>query len=172
MTKDNKNIDFNIVFEKNQTLIFRTILGFVHSCEDAEDLTQEVFVLAYQNRHKFRGDSEISTWLYRIAINTSLNFIVHQKRKTILQMGEDIWNYLFNKSNDDKNPQQTLEEEEEKRRIQKAIDALPEKQKTAFILTRVNELPQKEVAEIMGISLRAVEQLLLRAKENLKKKLA
>lgn len=151
-------------------MIFRTIIGFVHLKEDAEDLTQEVFITAYKNIDKFRGESEISTWLYRIAVNTSLNFVAAKQRKNIMSFGS-IWESLFNKADAEKNPLQELESNEQKKEIALAIDSLPEKQRTALVLTRFNDLPQKEVADIMKISQRAVEQLLLRAKVNLTKKL-
>lgn len=170
-----KNIDhiadFNTVVKENHLMIFRTILGFVHIREDAEDLTQEVFVTAYQNSRKFKGNSQISTWLYRIAVNTALNFVAQKQRRSVIQFGEDIWKSIFNKVSVEQSPQQILETDEENDIMQKAINSLPEKQRTAFILTRIDDLPQKEVAAIMGVSQRAVEQLLLRAKTNLNKKL-
>lgn len=160
--------DFAIIVSKYHTMIFRTVIGFVHVQEDAEDLTQEVFVSVYQNISKFRGDSEISTWLYRIAVNTSLNFVSQKQRKSFLQFG-DLLKSFFTKASDEKDPQQKLEADEEKAAVRNAIDSLPDKQRTALILTRFNDLPQKEVAQVMGISQRAVEQLLLRAKTNLRK---
>jgi RNA polymerase sigma-70 factor (ECF subfamily) len=163
--------DFDTIVRENHTMIFRTILGFVHIREDAEDLTQEVFVSAWRNIGKFRGDARLSTWLYRIAVNISLNFAAQKRHKTFIQAGEDLWNSIVNKTRELQTPHRMLENKEDSEVIQKAIDSLPDKQQTAFVLTRINDLPQKEVADIMGISQRAVEQLLLRAKVNLSKKL-
>lgn len=173
MEKRTENrINITEVVEKYHPMVFRIAVGFVHIREDAEDITQEVFIKIYQNQDKFRGESEISTWLYRITVNTSLNFIAQKKRRSFLQFGDELLKNLFGKADERKNPQQELEEAEEKAEIRKVIDSLPEKQRIAFVLTRYDELPQKEVAEIMQISQRAVEQLLLRAKANLNKKLS
>ena len=162
--------DFAVIVKKYHTMIFRTSIGFVHVQEDAEDLTQEVFINAYQNISKFRGDSEVSTWLYRIAVNTALNFVAQKQRRGFLQFG-DLLKTFFNKASNSLNPQQKFEAAEEKETVRKAIDSLSDKQRIALVLTRFDDLPQKEVAKIMGISQRAVEQLLLRAKINLSKKL-
>lgn len=170
--KTENRINITEVVEKYHSMVFRIAVGFVHIREDAEDITQEVFIKIYQNREKFRGESEISTWLYRITVNTSLNFIAQKKRRGFLQFGDELLKNLFGKAGERKNLHQELEEAEEKAEIRKVIDSLPEKQRIAFILTRYDELPQKEVAEIMQISQRAVEQLLLRAKANLNKKMA
>ena len=66
---------FRLLVEKYQGMVFRTCMGFVHNKDDADDLSQEVFVGAYQALHKFKGNSSFSTWLYRIAVNASLNKI-------------------------------------------------------------------------------------------------
>ena len=66
---------FKVMIENHQRLIFNTCKGFLHNEEDAQDVAQDVFIEAYRSIKKFRGDSKISTWLYRIAVNKSLNFI-------------------------------------------------------------------------------------------------
>lgn len=164
-------VSFEKIVKDQHPKIFRIIMGFIHTKEDAEDLTQDVFIKAYQNWNFFRGDSEVSTWLYRIAINTSLNYITQKKRRGLIQLGEDMFKNVFNKPNNDKDPHQKMEENELNDIIKKAIDSLVDKQRTAFILSRYEDLPQKEIAKIMQISEGSVEQLLFRAKTNLKKRL-
>jgi RNA polymerase sigma-70 factor (ECF subfamily) len=162
---------FETIVGENHTMIFRTVLGFVHVREDAEDLTQEVFVTAYRNIGDFRGEAQVSTWLYRIAVNTSINFIARKRRRALIGLGGDIWRSIFDREEDIKTPHRILEADQERESIERAIDSLSDKQRTAFVLTRMNELPQRDVADIMCISQRAVEQLLFRAKANLVKKL-
>lgn len=164
--------NFESIVLQYQTMVFRTAMGFVHSKEDAEDLTQEVFIRAYRSWNSFRGDAEISTWLYRITINLSLNHIERKKKRSFLQSASDIFHSFFNRGGEDKNSQQLLEESELKKNIQKAIDALPDKQRTAFVLSKYDDLSQREIAAVMGTTEGAVEQLLQRAKTNLQKKLA
>lgn len=163
--------EFEKILGEYQTMVFRTTMGFVHTKEDAEDLTQEVFIRAFCSWDSFRGESEISTWLYRIAINLSLNFVDQQKRRNLFQLAGDMFNNIINQKNAEKSPQELLEESELNRAIQKAIDSLPEKQRIAFVLSKYEDLPQKEIAKIMDTSEGAVEQLLQRAKTNLQKKL-
>lgn len=162
---------FEQVVEQYHKMVFRTALGFLHQREDAEDLTQEVFIRAYRSWERFRGDSEVSTWLYRITVNLSLSYINTKSRRSLIQIGEDFFHNLLGRGSDDLNPHQQLERSEQDRRIASAIDSLPDKQRTAFVLSRIDELPQREVAAIMNTTEGSVEQLLIRARANLQKKL-
>ena len=160
----------------HQALVFRTCMGFTRSSEDAEDLTQEVFISAYQQLRSFKGDSKLSTWLYRIAVNASLNHVRSSKKRSIFQRIEGLFArdkaeilpvaLLFSDT-----PERQLIAVQEKEAIEQAIDLLPENQRVAFTLSKYDELPQSEIAAVMGISEGAVEQLLQRAKSNLRKKL-
>ena len=98
----------------------------------------------------------------------SINFVNRNRKNRFLQSLEDI----FYKPSGEKTPLEQLEESERDQRIRKAIDSLPEKQRTAFVLSKYEELPQKTIASVMNISEGAVEQLLQRAKNNLQKKLS
>lgn len=153
--------------EKYQGPVFRTAMGFVHTKEDAEDITQEVFIKVFQSLSDFRGDAGFSTWVYRIAVNTSIHFANKNRKSSLLQSLENI----FLPSSDEKTPLEQLEISERDQRIKKAIDSLPDAQRTAFILSRYEELTQKEIASVMDKSEGAVEQLLQRAKSTLQKKL-
>ena len=159
---------FKNLMEKYQLQVFRTVMGFVHLKEDAEEVTQDIFVRVYQSLSSFHHDAEFSTWLYRITVNTSLNFLRSNRKNRLLQSLEAI----FSHRSEEKTPLEELEHAERDRRIRMAIDALPEKQRMAFILSRYEELPQKKIAAVMNRSEGAVEQLLQRAKENLQKKLS
>ncbi len=163
---------YKLLVEKYQQMVFRTALGFVHSKEDAEDITQDVFIKAYTSLSTFKGESEFSTWLYRITLNTAINFSNKNKFKMLYDDIENALSGIFNRASDEKSIQQQLEANENTRKIEKAINSLKEKQKTAFILSKYEELPQKRIAEIMKTSEGAVEQLLQRAKSNLQKKLS
>lgn len=162
---------FETIVSEYQAMVFRTAMGFVHSKEDAEDLTQDVFLRAYNSWGSFRGDSQISTWLYRITINLSLNFIEQQKRRNCFQLAGDVLGNLLNRGSGVKTPQEQLEDSELDRAIQKAVDSLCQKQRIAFVLSKYEDLSQREIAEIMETAEGAVEQLLQRAKINLQKKL-
>ena len=167
----NTNVYKQLV-DKYRQMVFRTAMGFVHSKEDAEDIAQDVFLKAYTSLASFQGTSEFSTWLYRIALNTSINFANKNKFKRFLVDMETAVFSLFHRVSEEENALSKMEEEERKQAIKKAMDGLNEKQRTAFVLSKYEDLSQKQIAEIMQLSEGAVEQFLQRAKSNLRKKLA
>lgn len=158
--------------DKYRQMVFRTAMGFVHSKEDAEDIVQDVFLKAYTSLAAFQGVSEFSTWIYRITLNTSINFVNKNKFKRFLVDMETAVSLLFHRATEEKNAASRIEEDERNIAVKNAIDGLNEKQRTAFVLSKYEELSQKQIADIMQLSEGAVEQLLQRAKSNLRKKLA
>jgi RNA polymerase sigma-70 factor (ECF subfamily) len=171
--KGNRN-DFIFIVEKYQQMVFRVAMGFVHEKEDAEDLTQEIFLNAWQSLGKFRGDSQFSTWLHRIAINACLNHARKSKITIVTRMAS-----LFGQVNSaepgipefSENPEEIIIKKEHSEWLQRALDSLPENQHTAIVLSKYEDLPQKEIAEIMNLTEGAVEALIQRAKKNLRQKL-
>ena len=166
-----EKVRFELIVKDHTMMVFRTAMGFVHLREEAEDITQDVFIRAFKAYENFRGDSSISTWLYRITVNVSLNYIAQKKRNNIFQYSNDVLKRMFDRQEKTQTPLEKLEISDRERIIQNAIDDLPEKQRIAFILQRYDDLPQKEIAIIMEISEGAVEQLLQRAKVKLQKTL-
>lgn len=169
----NRN-DFRLLVEKYKQLVFSTCMGFVHHEEDANEITQDVFVSAYQSLSSFRQKSAFSTWLYRIATNASLNFL-RQKKRPVFRMdllfGGEKQGEVQLPDVDVENPEQLMISREQREIIQKKLDELPDKQKTALVLSKYDNLSQKEIAAVMEISEGAVEQLIQRGKANLHKKL-
>ncbi|RMG86073.1 MAG: RNA polymerase sigma factor [Bacteroidetes bacterium] len=143
--------------------VYNTALSYVQNAEDAEEITQDVFIKIHQNAGNFKGESAVSTWVYRITVNTALNVVKRKKRWRILPFGTEA-----NDQPDFEHPGVLLEKKEHAKYLFKAIDRLPESQKTAFILSYVEGLPRQEVADIMEVSLKAVESLLQRGKKNLR----
>ena len=164
---------FRLLVEKYQQMVFRTCMGFVHDRDDADDLSQEVFINAYQSLAGFKAESSFSTWIYRIAVNASLNRIRKSSKNFILQRLDALAGKKEPAVNitDSEDPEHIVIRDEHARWLQKAIDSLPENQQTAIVLSKYDDLSQKEIAEVMNISEGAVEALLQRAKKNLRKKL-
>jgi len=167
---------FRLLIEKYQQMVFRTCMGFVHNKDDADDLTQEVFIQAYQALSKFKMESAFSTWLYRIAVNASLNKIRRSAGTSLFQRIESLFERDNNKVDffspvNTEDPESIIIKQEHSLWLKKALDSLPENQRTAIILSKYDDLPQKEIAEIMNITEGAVEALLQRAKKNLREKL-
>jgi len=168
---------FRILVDQYQQMVFRTCMGFLHHKEDVEDLTQEVFIRAYQSLSRFKGDAAFSTWLYRIAVNASLNKVRKSSKNLILQHldklfgGEEVKEVQLPAS-DTEDPENILIQKEHVEWVRKALDSLPENQRTAIVLSKYDDLSQKEIASIMNTTEGAVESLLQRAKKNLREKLS
>ncbi len=165
---------FKQLVELYQDKVYNTVLGFLHSREDAEDIAQEVFIEVFNAIRKFRGEAKLSTWIYRIAVNKSLEYI----RKKNRQKRFAFFANLFEVSDSNKlqitdfeHPGIQLEHKENARVMFAAIAKLPENQKIAFTLHKVEGLSYQEVCEVMKLSLSSVESLMFRAKKNLQKKL-
>ncbi len=148
----------------------------VQDQQSAEDITQEVFVMVFKNILAFNERSSISTWIYRITVNKCLDHIRSKKR--VKRSGFIV--SIFSSSDDSPgaeipdfvHPGVVLDNREKSKFLFAAIKKLPENQQTVFVLAHLEDLPQKEIAEIMDLSLKAVESLLQRAKGNLRKLLA
>ena len=153
----------------HNNVVFRTCMGYVQNEDDANDITQEVLIKAIQSIHQFKAKSSIKTWVTRIAINLSLNYIRDNKKhnnKTKLEKAD----YFL--SDEESEPDYSLSREEIKKNLSDATSQLPERQQEAFILFHYNDYSYREISEITGDSKSSVESLLQRARKNLQKKLA
>lgn len=169
--KEGNEIAFKHLVETRQSLVFNTVLGFLQSQEDAEDVTQDVFVKVFESIHQFKAESALSTWVYRVAVTTALEYIRRKKRKKRFGfltplLGEE--NEPTLELPDFHHPGVRLDNKEKASMLFKAIKELPENQQIAFILNKVEGLSYQEVSTIMKTSLSAVESLLHRAKNNLR----
>ena len=167
---------FQQLVETYQRMVVNTCFGIVHNTADAEDLAQDVFLEVFRTVENFRGDSKISTWLYRIATNRSLNHVRNKNRKGFFQSLEETFTGGRNRTseiseNRSDQPDHNITDSQRKDFLHKAINQLPEKQRIAFTLNKYEELPYQQIAEIMEISLASVESLIHRAKKNLQEQL-
>lgn len=171
---------YSALVNKYQGMVYRTCIGFLHHREDAEDVTQDVFVKAFGAIRSFKGDASFSTWLYRIAVNESLTFLRRRQRDRYLhRLGSWIGfsndaevKQVERMANSEPDPESVMIKDEQTQWVNRLIDELPERQRIAFTLSRYGDLSQSEVAQTMGLTEGAVESLLQRAKLNLRKKLS
>ena len=166
---------FKLLIDQQQEKVLNTCLGFVRNQHDAEDLTQEVFVEVYRSIANFRKESKLSSWIYRIAVSKSLEYLRAKKRKkrfaffqSLIGLNDQIEHIAAGESH---HPGLRLEDKERAKILFAAIDQLAENQKVAFTLHKVEGLSYKEIADIMEVSLSSIESLMFRAKKNLKKRL-
>ena len=164
---------FRLIVEQYQKLVLNCSYKFLRNRESAEDITQEVFLEVFESIHSFRGDSRLSTWIYRITVTKSLNYLKSLKRKKRFAVIVS----LFEKEETEKQisaptamePEKELENQERARVLQWALAKLPENQRTAFTLSNYEEMSYEEISLIMTTSIPSVESLIHRAKSNLKK---
>jgi RNA polymerase sigma-70 factor (ECF subfamily) len=158
-----------------QNKVYNTALSYLQNNEEAEEVAMDVFLELFQSAANFRGESSVSTWIYRITINKSLDKLKYRNRKKRLVWISSIFSNEEGELLHDKphfeHPGILLENKEKSVLLFKAIDQLPEKQKSAYLLSYVEMLPQNEVAQILETSVGAVESLLQRAKVKLRKEL-
>jgi len=163
---------FRQLYDAYKRLVFNASLGYLQNSSEAEEITQDVFIEINRSAAHFKGESSIKTWIYRITVNKCLDQLRHRNRKK----RAGFLTSLFKKDSAElmidvphfHHPGVLLENKEKAALLFKLIDQLPEKQKTAFFLAHLEDLPQHEIAEVMGSSVKAVESLIQRAKANLR----
>jgi RNA polymerase sigma-70 factor (ECF subfamily) len=165
---------FREIVETRQGMVYNTVLGLLQNAEDAEDVTQEVFIKVFESVRQFKGESAFSTWLYRIAVTTALEFLRKKKRKKrfafVTGLFGDSASPLYEPA-DFVHPGVQLDNRENARILFGAIHRLPENQRVAFTLHKIEGLSYQEVADVMHTTVSAIESLLHRAKQNLRKML-
>ena len=157
---------FNQLVLKYQKRIFNLVYRMVRNIEEAKDLTQEIFVKAYQGLKNFKGEASFSTWLHQIAINSAINYSSARKWKNLVSIfevkePEASWG----------NPTQDLKQEQINRTIDAAILSLPPQQRSVFILRHYEELPYQEIAKMTGRTEGALKANYFQAVKKLQKKL-
>ena len=165
---------FKNVYDRHARMVFNLCLNYVQNREEAEEITQDVFVKVHDGLGEFRAEAALRTWIYRIAINCCLDHVKARKRKKrslfalfkpVDRQVEQVVGSPFD------HPGVQMEDSEAVERIFRHINALPAQQKSALLLKTMEGLSQNEVAEVLGISAKAVESLLSRARRTLKDEL-
>lgn len=164
---------FEKLYHQYKTLVFNVALNYLQNTEDAEEVTQDVFVKAYHSLEDFNQKSTYKTWIYRITINQCLDFIKRknsQKRFYIFGKKSQNEQEYLNTTNFE-HPGILLENQENAKILFEVINTLTENQKTAFLLSKLDGLSNPEIAEIMQLSISSVESLIFRGKAALQEKL-
>ena len=172
--KSKSTVAYSKLVDDFQQKVFATCISFVPNKEDAEDIAQDVFVEVYNSIHKFKGDSKLSTWIYRITTNKCLEFIRKKSTKKRFAFLQSITGNAIPMDKTDyftemNHPGILLENKELNATLFKAINRLPESQSVIFTLHKVDGKSYQEVAEITNKSLSSVESVMFRAKKNLQK---
>jgi RNA polymerase sigma-70 factor (ECF subfamily) len=166
---------FDDLLDRYHSRIFNAIYRLLEDYDEAADLTQETFLRAYRNFHQFRGDSQVYTWLYRIALNLAKNRLKHLQRKAALEaysLDEPVEAEEDSLSREvpdwSECPERRLEQKETARIVRRAIQQLPPTFKEIIVLRELQDLSYEELSQILGISMGAVKSRLFRARARLK----
>ena len=170
--RDGDAESFDALLQRHRGPLVGFFARMVRDSALAEDLAQEVFLRIYQSRHRYEPEAKFTTWLYRIATNLALNAI-RDRKDVSSSMGSDqgapgaeSWEGRI----PDGRPtaEQAMLSTERERQIRQAVESLPEKQRTAVVLHKYQEVDYRQIAQILGVSESAVKSLLFRAYENLR----
>lgn len=164
---------FEKLYHEYKTLVFNVALNYLQNVEDAEEITQDVFVKIYNSLDNFNQKSSYKTWIYRITINQCLDFIKQKNsQKRFFIFGKKSQNeHEYLNTSTFEHPGILMENKEGAAILFGVINTLSENQKTVFLLSKLDGLSNPEIAEIMQLSISSVESLVFRAKASLQEKL-
>ena len=145
--EESQNYGFNLLVREYQERVYWHVRKMVIDHDDADDLVQDVFIKVWNNIHKFREDSSLYTWIYRIATNECLNFLKKKRNKFFLPIN-DVAGELSSKLDEGSH----IGGDEIQMKLQKALLRLPDKQRMVFNMKYFDEMKFKEIAEITNTS--------------------
>jgi len=163
---------FKKLVDQWQDMVFNTAVSIVQHEDDADDITQDVFIQVYQSVSSFKGESKFSTWLYRIVISKSLDHVKKKKRKKRFAFVQSLFGTASEEEihpEEFNHPGVLMENRETAATLFKAMEQLPDNQRIAFTLHKMEQQKHQDIAAIMNLSITAVESLIARAKTNLRK---
>jgi len=172
LLENNKNdFSFESIYNDYKDIIYNLCCRYLYNKDEAEDACHDIFIKIYKSIGSFKGESKISTWIYRLTINHCLNCL---RRKKIIKF-ITFENFIEVEKHDNDilndNFWGEYDKTEQSKLLHKAIEKLPEKQKTALILNKFEDLSYQEIAKVMDTTISSVESLIFRAKQNLSKQL-
>jgi RNA polymerase sigma factor (sigma-70 family) len=176
LLKEGDQSAYKELLQQFSNKVHNTSISILQNEEDAEDVTQEVFIEVFKSVHNFKGEAKLSTWIYRITVIKSLEFLRKKKRKKRFGIMQSLFGMESVLPITDKqhfyHPGVQIENKERASILFAAIERLPEKQRTAFVLNKIEGLSYTDVADVMKTSVPSIESLLFRAKQNLQNLLA
>lgn len=159
---------FEELLLKNQNRICNLCRHILGNSHDAEDAAQDVFIKAYRNLGCFKPGSSLYTWLYRIAVNTCLDYKKRPFFESLFKRTDEGEEYIVEQLSDEPSPEKLLESKQTGYALQKCLMELSAKLRTVIILKEVEGLTYEEIAEILDISMGTVKSRISRAREELR----
>jgi RNA polymerase sigma-70 factor (ECF subfamily) len=160
---------FGVLVRRYQDRLFNTIYRMVGNAEDAQDVVQEAFLNAFQSLDGFKGDSLFFTWLYRIAVNTAISFKRKQRISLSLDAGKNGEHGIEPQDRSDQSrPGHALEQVEQERRIQQALNRLSAEHRTVLIMKDMEGQKYETMAEVLQVPIGTIRSRLHRARLELR----
>jgi RNA polymerase sigma-70 factor (ECF subfamily) len=160
--------------EEQQGKVLSICYKFLQNPDDARDIAQDVFIEVFRSIGSFRSEANLATWIYRIAVNRSIDAMRKQKRRSrvlvLRHVFEKVTRHIPSEEKTEL-PAEALEISERNLALREALDKLPDKQKSAIVLSKCDGLSNKEIAEVLKVTVSSVESLIHRAKQNMKEQL-
>jgi RNA polymerase sigma-70 factor (ECF subfamily) len=160
---------YSEIIDRYSGKVYSTAYSYTHNQEEAKDLVQEILIKTYNSLSGFKADAKFSTWLYRIAVNSCIDWSRKKKSKVVMTAmsfeDADILNIMVSET---EGPEELLLQRENKEKIRSAVDDLPEIYKTVLILYYFEELQVQEICSILDTPRKTIETRLYRAKKLLK----
>jgi len=159
---------FTEIVERHSGTVYNLALRLMNDPQEAEDVLQETFISAFRALDRFQGRSRLSTWLYRIAVNTARNTIASRQRRPLdyeAELSESEQNNVAARLKHDDTPEASVLSEEIRVTVNRAIEQLPEDLRTAIVLREVEGLSYEEIAEAMDCPVGTVRSRIFRARE-------
>lgn len=172
--KEGDESSFKELVERYQSRVYSIVLAMLGDKNDADDLSQEVFLKVYRFIHQFKGRSKFFTWLYRLTINTCISARNKKKRNDQILLSQSFkkdFTPIDTLQNDAKSPIEILQNRELEKKIKLALDSLSDGLKEVFVLREIEDLSYKQLSRILHCPEGTVKSRLFRAREELKKKL-
>jgi len=173
--RDGEIAAFRKLVERYKKKIYYLSLDLTGNHHDAEDLSQEVFIKAYRSLKNFRGDAKFNSWLYRITVNTCIS---QHRKKSVAAMtllddfDRDRTQIHFDDGETIYNPEHSAEAGLIQQHLESALQRLTPRERSVFVLRHYNDLPLKEIAQILKITEGTVKSMLFRAIQKLQNELS
>ncbi len=171
--KSGSEAAFGRLIEENHKKVYRIALSFVKNPTDAEDIAQEVFIKIYTSIGSFKGNSSLSTWIYKITHNLSLDFLKRnsKKIKTTKTLDDPEDSEILSLTGEQFDPEKEFEDKALREDIMKALSTLPDDQRQLIELKDIHGFSYEEIIEITGLKDGTMKSRLNRARASLKKSL-
>jgi len=167
---------YDELVRRYQGRIYNLVYNMTSNREDTEDLLQEVFVKAYASLRRFKGDSSFYTWLYRIAVNRTINFLKKRKRRTAMSLDDvDVGierDPAYVELSSRESPLRDMSLSELQERLNTALQALSEKHRTVVVMHDIEGIPHEEIGRVLGCSPGTVRSRLFYARQRLQQELS